>query len=59
MFYLVLLIDIDILKVYIVFFFYIIIFTCIQCNFTYNLNIRVLVDCISCVNNLPYEGGGC
>ena len=48
MFYLVLLIDIDILerynlKVYIMF--YIFIFICIQCNFIYILNIKVLVIC--------------
>ena len=26
-------------------------FTCIQCNFIYILNIRVLVSCTSCLDN--------
>ena len=34
-----------------VFFVYIVIFTCIQCNFIYVLNIRVLVNCTSCLDN--------
>ena len=57
MFYLVLFIDInrhirriDTLKVYFMFCLYLI-FVCIQCNFIYILNIRVLVSCISCLDN--------
>ena len=40
--------DIDSLKLCFV---YIFIFTCIQCNFIYILNIRVLIDCTSCLDN--------
>ena len=57
MFYLVLFIDInrhirriDTLKVYFMFCLYLI-FVCIQCNFIYILNIRVLVSCTSCLDN--------
>ena len=42
-------IDIDNLKVYIMFF-YLFIFTYIQCNFIYILSIIVLVDCTSCLD---------
>ena len=46
MFYLVLFIDIDIYCLV-----YIFTFPCIQCNFIYILNIRVLADCTSCLDN--------
>ena len=53
MFYLVLFLDIDMLEgwVSLLCFVYIFIFTCIQCNFIYILNIRVLIDCTSCLDN--------
>ena len=57
MFYLVLFIDInrhirriDTLKVYFMFCLYLV-FVCIQCNFIYILNIRVLVSFTSCLDN--------